>query len=242
MSFDPTFAAAQEAKVRYLDADFQVMRHGDFVRCAVTREAIRLDPKLDAAYAVLGGILSQQGRTNDARQAYQQGFPLAALDSPRKLAWPGYLLEQGEVEAAEGLLLELNREAPYLVTVPILLTRAALKKDVERLNAFMGILPEGLRAAFEFRNDSWFDEEVYAAIRDAGHALCLAEFDESDTPALVSTTDWGYLRLRRQDYSDEALRAWLSEIEEQPWKEAFVFFKHEDEGAAPRLAGRLLAL
>jgi uncharacterized protein YecE (DUF72 family) len=117
-----------------------------------------------------------------------------------------------------------------------------MKKDVERLNAFMGILPEGLRAAFEFRNDSWFDEEVYAAIRDAGHALCLAEFDESDTPALVSTTDWGYLRLRRQDYTDEALRAWLSAIEAQPWKEAFVFFKHEDEGAAPRLAARLLAL
>jgi hypothetical protein len=43
MNFEPTFAAAQEAKVRYLDADFQVLRHGDFVRCAVTNQAIRLD-------------------------------------------------------------------------------------------------------------------------------------------------------------------------------------------------------
>ena len=43
MNFEPTFAAAQEAKVRYLDADFQVMRHGDYVRCAVTRQAIRLE-------------------------------------------------------------------------------------------------------------------------------------------------------------------------------------------------------
>lgn len=43
MNFEPAFAAAQEAKVRYLDADFQVIRHGDFVRCAVTKQAIRLD-------------------------------------------------------------------------------------------------------------------------------------------------------------------------------------------------------
>ena len=65
---------------------------------------------------------------------------------------------------------------------------------------------------------------------------------DSGAPALVSTTDWGYLRLRREDYTDEALEGWLRAIQSQPWNEAFVFFKHEDEGAAPRLAARLLAL
>ena len=80
------------------------------------------------------------------------------------------------------------------------------------------------------------------ALADAGHALCLAEFDDSDAPTLVSTSNFGYLRLRKEDYSDDDLRSWLDAIRAQPWSEAFVFFKHEDEGAAPRLAARLLAL
>lgn len=117
-----------------------------------------------------------------------------------------------------------------------------LKKDLLRLTAFIEALPKGLRGAFEFRNDSWFDDEVYDALANGGHALCLADIDDADTPSLVSTTDWGYLRLRREDYTDEALRSWLDAIRAQGWKEAFVFFKHEDEGAAPRLATRLLAL
>jgi uncharacterized protein YecE (DUF72 family) len=117
-----------------------------------------------------------------------------------------------------------------------------MKKNVDRLASFMGALPEGLRAAFEFRNDTWFDDEVYGVLRDHGHALCLADTDDDETPELVSTTDWGYLRLRREDYTDEALRTWRSAIEAQPWKEAFVFFKHEDEAAAPHLARQLLAL
>jgi uncharacterized protein YecE (DUF72 family) len=117
-----------------------------------------------------------------------------------------------------------------------------MKKDVERLRAFTDVLPSDLRAAFEFRNDTWFDDDVYDVIRSAGHALCLAEVDDAETPTLVSTADWGYLRLRREDYSDDDLRRWRAAIEAQPWTEAFVFFKHEDEGAAPRLAARLLAL
>ena len=117
-----------------------------------------------------------------------------------------------------------------------------LKKNVDRLVAFVDAVPSDLRAAFEFRNESWFDDEVYEALRHAGHALCLADTDDSDTPNLVSTCNWGYLRLRREDYSDEALRAWITAIQAQPWEEAFVFFKHEDEGAAPRLATRMLEL
>ena len=105
---------------------------------------------------------------------------------------------------------------------------------------FIAALPTDLRAAFEFRNESWFDDEVYEALRDTGHALCIADTDDSDTPNLVSTCSWGYLRLRREDYTDEALQTWLTAIRSQPWEEAFVFFKHEDEGAAPRLAMRML--
>jgi len=117
-----------------------------------------------------------------------------------------------------------------------------LKKDIDRLQAFIAALPPELRAAFEFRNESWFDDEVYESLRDGGHALCLADTDDTDDLNLVSTCDRGYLPLRREDYGDDAVRAWLASIQAQPWKEAFVFFKHEDEGAAPRLAARLLQL
>ncbi|MDH3727399.1 MAG: DUF72 domain-containing protein [Myxococcales bacterium] len=117
-----------------------------------------------------------------------------------------------------------------------------LKKDVERLQNFIAILPEGLRATFEFRHESWFDDDTYTALRRGNHALCLTDTEKMEIPEIVSTTDWGYLRLRREDYSDEALRAWKAAIASQSWDEAFVFFKHEDEGAAPRLAKRLLTL
>jgi uncharacterized protein YecE (DUF72 family) len=117
-----------------------------------------------------------------------------------------------------------------------------MKKDVKRLVAFMGALPEGLRAAFEFRNDSWFDDDVLEALRDGGHALCLADTDENEDRTLVATTDWGYLRLRREAYDDAALESWIEAIGDQGWDECFVFFKHEDEGAAPRLAARMLEL
>jgi len=126
---------------------------------------------------------------------------------------------------------------PILFQLP-----ANMKKDVPRLQSFMVALPEGLRAAFEFRHESWLDSDVYDALRDAGHALCLADTEDGDAPELVPTTDWGYLRLRREDYTDDALRTWKGAIDAQPWQRAFVFFKHEDEGAAPLLAKRLLAL
>ncbi len=117
-----------------------------------------------------------------------------------------------------------------------------MKKDIELLRAFIERLPDGMRAAFEFRNDSWFDAEVYSALEDAGQTLCLADTDASDEPNLVRTADWGYLRLRREDYADSALERWIEAIAAHKWKECFVFFRHEDEGAAPRLAGRLLEL
>src|SRR3954465_4834550 len=71
-----------------------------------------------------------------------------------------------------------------------------LKKDLPRLNAFLQLLPEGHRAAFEFRNDSWFAEDVYEALRSAGAALCLSEREDASASPLVQTTGWGYVRLR----------------------------------------------
>jgi uncharacterized protein YecE (DUF72 family) len=110
------------------------------------------------------------------------------------------------------------------------------KKNLERLQAFVDALPDGLRAVFEFRHDSWEDDEVLGVLKSAGAALCTADTAEGPPPPIHSTTDWGYLRLRREDYDDEMLDAWAARIREQGWEQAFVFFKHEDAGAGPRLA------
>jgi uncharacterized protein YecE (DUF72 family) len=119
-----------------------------------------------------------------------------------------------------------------------------LKKDVPRLRQFLALLPPSTRAALEFRHASWFDDEVYAVLAEAGAALCAADTDESGDagPPLVATGGFGYLRLRRSDYDEAALRGWLARIRGQPWSESYVFFKHEDEGKGPALAERLKAL
>ena len=114
-----------------------------------------------------------------------------------------------------------------------------LKKDLPRLEAFLEVLPPRAPAAFEFRHASWFEDDVFGALRAKGAALCVAEDEELATP-LVATADWGYLRLRRQDYDDAAVAGWADKVRAQAWTEAFVFFKHEDAGSGPKLAAELL--
>lgn len=110
-----------------------------------------------------------------------------------------------------------------------------LKADLPRLQAFLGLLPAGVRAAFEFRHPSWLDDAVYAALREKGAALVVAHDEERETP-FVATAAFGYLRLRAPGYDPAALRSWAERILSQPWGEAFAFFKHEEEGTGPALA------
>lgn len=119
------------------------------------------------------------------------------------------------------------------------------KKDVPRLEGFLKALPKRWRAAFEFRHESWFDDEVYDALRDHSAALAAAETEDHETAGDVpftATADWGYLRLRRVVYTDEELQAWANRIKGQDWSDTFVFFKHEDKGTGPSLAKRFLEL
>jgi uncharacterized protein YecE (DUF72 family) len=114
------------------------------------------------------------------------------------------------------------------------------KKDAARLRAFLELVPRAVRAAFEFRHASWLDDETYDILRSRGAALCSADTDESgDAGApVVVTASFGYLRLRRSDYGDADLASWAERLSSQAWSEAFVFFKHEDEGKGPALAER----
>jgi uncharacterized protein YecE (DUF72 family) len=104
------------------------------------------------------------------------------------------------------------------------------KKDVERLRAFLDILPAGRPAAFEFRHESWSDDAVHALLRERNAALVCADTDESGATGapIVATADWGYLRLRRGAYDEATLVPWADRIRSQPWQRAFVFFKHEE--------------
>jgi uncharacterized protein YecE (DUF72 family) len=111
------------------------------------------------------------------------------------------------------------------------------KMDLAVLHDFMELLPHGGRAAFEFRHASWRSEEVLRALADAGAALCIAD-DEDGTTPLAATARFGYLRLRRPDYDAAALARWAEVVRAQPWEEAFVFFKHEEEARGPEYALR----
>lgn len=117
-----------------------------------------------------------------------------------------------------------------------------MKKDLPRLESFLAQLPDALRAAFEFRHPSWFDDDVLDLLRSQNRALVVSDTDDMPTTHIDKTADWGYLRLRRVNYSAENLEEWVERIRSQDWKETFLFFKHEDAGTGPRLAAQFLNL
>jgi len=115
------------------------------------------------------------------------------------------------------------------------------KKDVVLLADFVNCLPEGLRAAFEFRHESWFGDDVFEALRSRGAALCIADMEEITTPP-IPTAGYGYLRLRREDYSDKDVTRWAEFVRKQSgtWSDVFIYFKHEDAAIGPRLAKEMM--
>ena len=117
-----------------------------------------------------------------------------------------------------------------------------MKKDLARLENFLKELPADTPAAFEFRHATWFDEEVVELLRSYNRVLVISDTDEMPTNDIVKTADWGYVRLRRVQYSAADLKAWTKQIKAQKWKTAYVFFKHDDEGTGPKLAAQFLKL
>jgi uncharacterized protein YecE (DUF72 family) len=117
------------------------------------------------------------------------------------------------------------------------------KKDTVLLADFVNCLPDGMRAAFEFRHESWFADDVYEALKSRGAALCIADMEEIATPP-VATANYGYLRLRREDYESKDVTRWAEFVraQESGWGDAFIYFKHEDAGIGPRLAKEMMEL
>jgi len=113
-----------------------------------------------------------------------------------------------------------------------------LKKDLPRLRDFLALLPSGREIAFEFRNVSWQDDEVYETLASRGAILCVTDTDEGDTP-FVATSHCGYVRLRRTHYDDRELEAWAAQIVAKKLPKTYVYFMHEDEALGTRFARRL---
>ena len=141
-----------------------------------------------------------------------------------------------------------EEETEYLVqTAAVMADRAGVilyqlppsfKRDDDRLARFVDQLPNPGTSAFEFRHASWFDESVFDILRARNSALCLAETDEGEDAPVVETADWSYLRLRRSAYSTAELEAWAARLRASSWDRVYAFFKHEDAGVGPALAGQ----
>jgi uncharacterized protein YecE (DUF72 family) len=116
------------------------------------------------------------------------------------------------------------------------------KKDTFVLGDFVNGLPGGIRAAFEFRHESWFDEEVFDLLNATKTALCIADSEKLTAPK-IPTANWGYLRLRREDYSKIDIEHWVEFVRAQHgWDDVFIYFKHEEAGIGPKLAAQMMAL
>jgi uncharacterized protein YecE (DUF72 family) len=134
------------------------------------------------------------------------------------------------------VLKEGEHLGPILVQLP-----PNFKFDKPLLEDFLALRPPAFLFAFEVRHPSWYTEETYAVLRQHGTALCLAETDK-DTPPEVLTTDFTYVRLRREEYTPKQLKDWRKRFD--TWLaqgvDVYVYCKHEDEGKAPANARQLL--
>jgi uncharacterized protein YecE (DUF72 family) len=112
-----------------------------------------------------------------------------------------------------------NRLGPLLFQLP-----PNFPADLSLLEDLAPGLPPPVQAAFEFRHRSWFCEPVYRILAREAYALC---FNDSSDAELHATADWGYVRLRKEQYSETDLENAATLVSDQPWGTAYVFFKHE---------------
>ena len=144
----------------------------------------------------------------------------------------------GETEYLFRTLSILDRKlGPVLFQFP-----PSFRAHRPQLQAFLALIPENVSGAFEFRHPSWFEAEILDLLGGKGLSLCLADTDEEPAQEIISTAPWGYLRLRRTDYTDADLSLWRDRILAQPWEQAFVFYKHEGEAKGPEMALRFREL
>ncbi|MEY2537625.1 MAG: hypothetical protein QOG67_1365 [Verrucomicrobiota bacterium] len=163
-----------------------------------------------------------------------------ALKAPQKITHWSKLRDCGDTmryfhEVVSGLRQKLG---PILFQLP-----PTFKKDTLLLADFINCFPTGLRAAFEFRHDSWFGDDVWEILKTGNVSLCIAETEEFVTPSIL-TADYGYLRLRREDYVTSDVEKWTDFVcqQRERWRDVFVYFKHEEAGMGPKLARQMMEM
>ena len=114
--------------------------------------------------------------------------------------------------------------------------------DRPLLEDFLDLIPPNSSCAFEFRSPSWLEVEILDLLHERRCSLCIADTDDNPAQEITGTASWGYLRLRRSDYTDGDLSQWMERIFSQKWEKAFVFFKHEEEALGPQRAIRFQEL
>ena len=120
-------------------------------------------------------------------------------------------------------LKEAGKLGPVLFQLP-----PNLKCNLSLLTDFLAGLSPDVRSAFEFRHESWFQDGVFTILRKANVALCLAESEKLETPD-VHTTDFSYLRMRKEKYSTKARKSLKQRVLKLSQKgDVFVYFKHEE--------------
>jgi uncharacterized protein YecE (DUF72 family) len=130
-----------------------------------------------------------------------------------------------------------ERQGPLLFQLP-----PNFKKDVPRLDVFLNYVGRRAAVVLQLQHESWFDDDVYSCLRAHSAALCSVDDKGPACDEVIATSSWGYVRLREQRYTDARLRKWIEKIKAQDWKEVYVFFKHENAGAGPKLATRFVEL
>jgi len=159
------------------------------------------------------------------------------LKAPRRIT------HDSKLQRCEDLLQTFCRTArtlgPKLATLLFQLP-PTFKKDAGVLRAFLDLLPDGTRAAFEFRHVSWLDVEVFDALRARNIALCIADSEKLHTP-IELTADYAYLRLRDEGYQQQDIERWAQTIRGLGVSDVFVYFKHEEQGLGPDFARRLMS-
>jgi uncharacterized protein YecE (DUF72 family) len=177
--------------------------------------------------------------TEKLLQGWAEGTPAKftfTLKAPRRIT------HDSKLQRCEDLLQGFCRTARTLgpkLAVLLFQLPPNFKKDAAVLRAFLELLPEGTRAAFEFRHASWLDTETFDALRGRNIALCIADSEKMKTPVEV-TADYAYFRLRDEGYQQRDIEAWAKTIRELPPTDAFVYFKHEEQGLGPDFAQRLM--
>jgi uncharacterized protein YecE (DUF72 family) len=159
------------------------------------------------------------------------------LKAPRRITHDAKL--QRCEELVEAFCTTARTLGPKLATLLFQLP-PNFKKDVAVLRAFLALLPEGTRAAFEFRHASWFDPDVFEALRARRLALCVADSEKLHAPVEV-TAEYAYFRLRDEGYQQADIERWARTVRQLPGvTDAFVYFKHEEQGLGPDFARRFM--